>query len=68
MTEFAMDPQIEIAARQKAADEFSIARSNAINGYARLESHLGMIFEPLSGAEIQRPMQCSHLLRLIRLE
>ncbi|MER8385239.1 hypothetical protein NKH14_06905 [Mesorhizobium sp. M1380] len=54
MTESSIGPQVEIAARQKAADEFSIARSNAINEYARLESHLAMIFEAISGAEIQR--------------
>ncbi|TIL23667.1 MAG: hypothetical protein E5Y88_22335 [Mesorhizobium sp.] len=54
MTESAIDPQVEIAARKKATDEFSIARSEAINEYARLESHLAMIFEAISGAEIQK--------------
>ncbi|WP_027060541.1 hypothetical protein [Mesorhizobium loti] len=48
------DPQIENAARKEADDVFSIARSKAINEYARLESHLAMIFAAISGTDIQK--------------
>jgi hypothetical protein len=40
--------------RKQASDNFALVRANAINAYASLEMHLGMLFETLLGSDPQK--------------
>jgi len=46
------DPEKEVI--QRALDAFDLTRARAINGYAEYEHHLGMLFQQLLGAEMQK--------------